>query len=268
MKAILASLLAGLLGGGSAWADEQVRRVQEELRKRNLYFGEIDGKATPPFTAALQRYQRRKGFPAAGALDAQTLRSLEIAPSEKADEAWPEVPVLKSDAERALTEADRKHLESLDPPAVAAPPPEPPPPVAEPPNIPDPAQTAPAPLTEEAAEALVREYLGACGANNPAAELDFYADRVAYFDHGTVGREFIEKDVRNYYRRWPQRAYELRECKLLKASGAEAQVQFKIGFLYKNPEHTVRGQTVNTFKASQQKGAWRFTSLKEQRVRR
>ena len=43
-------------------ADEQTRRAQEELRKRNLYFGDINGQMNRELTEALKRYQTRKGF--------------------------------------------------------------------------------------------------------------------------------------------------------------------------------------------------------------
>src|SRR5205085_6526047 len=44
------------------FADEATRRAQEELRKRNLYFGDINGQSNPEFTEALKDYQMRKGF--------------------------------------------------------------------------------------------------------------------------------------------------------------------------------------------------------------
>ena len=47
---------------GTLRADETVRQVQEELRKRNLYFGNIDGQESPELAGALKRYQKRKGL--------------------------------------------------------------------------------------------------------------------------------------------------------------------------------------------------------------
>src|SRR5215212_7938461 len=63
---------------GLARADETVRQVQEELRKRNLYFGNIDGNVTPVLTDALKRYQTRKGFSVTGQVDKDTARSLHV----------------------------------------------------------------------------------------------------------------------------------------------------------------------------------------------
>jgi peptidoglycan hydrolase-like protein with peptidoglycan-binding domain len=84
-------------------ADETVRQVQEELRKRNLYFGNIDGQTSPALVDALKRYQTRKGFPVTGNVDADTATSLHIqATAVAATATLPDMPVLKSDIERVV----------------------------------------------------------------------------------------------------------------------------------------------------------------------
>src|SRR3954453_12751458 len=99
MKRLLSLCLATFLPLLSlARADETVRQVQEELRKRNLYFGNIDGKASPALTDALKRYQIRKGFAVSGAVDSDTATSLHIrSTTTTAAVALPDVPILKSD---------------------------------------------------------------------------------------------------------------------------------------------------------------------------
>ena len=127
---LLRCLLPGLLLA-AAWvpptrADDTMRSVQEELRKRNLYFGEVDGMPSPQVAAALRRYQQRKGFAATGQADATTLHSLNLeapalaavpAPSLPPNDTpaaiaattttlppsvspWPNLPVLHSDEAR------------------------------------------------------------------------------------------------------------------------------------------------------------------------
>ncbi|MFN2622083.1 MAG: peptidoglycan-binding domain-containing protein [Chthoniobacterales bacterium] len=61
------------------FANDQVRRVQEELRKRHLFYGEITGEISPPLTAAVGRYQERKGFARTGFIDLDICISLGIA---------------------------------------------------------------------------------------------------------------------------------------------------------------------------------------------
>ena len=308
-KALLIPWLLVLLGWTAALGDEQVRRVQEELRKRNLYFADIDGKKSKEVTAAVRRYQERKGFTPTGELDVETLRSLDLAPPEPVAEALPDVPVLKSDAARQIAESDRKLLEALEkgeltpvgePPAktppgeapaapgtpgeVAAPPNSPeaglPPPSVKPvpkdrpearPSRPAPAKAPPVEpgsgLLPEQAESFVRAYLDTCETNQLEAEMAFYADRVNYFDHGVVRRDFIAKDVARYYRRWPERDYELLDLQVGKPAGDEIEVKFRIAFNVRNPEHRAAGRTLNHFKIRRAGDELHFVSLKEQRIR-
>ena len=309
LKAILIPWLLVLLSWTAASGDEQVRRVQEELRKRNLYFADIDGKKSKEVTAAIRRYQERKGFTPTGELDGETLRSLDLAPPEPVAEALPDVPVLKSDAARQMAESDRKLLEALEktplppvgeapakspanevppppepagevgPPSTPAAPGLPPPPVKPvPKDRPEatPSRSAPSKLPSadpgtallpEQAESFVRAYLDTCETNQLEAELAFYADRVNYFDHGVVRRDFIAKDVARYYRRWPERNYELLDLQVGKPAGDEIDVKFRIAFSVRNPEHRAAGRTLNHFKIRRAGDELHFVSLKEQRIR-
>ena len=62
----------------AVWGDEHIRRVQEELRKRHLFYGDISGELTPSLTTAIARYQLKKGFARTGRLDSETCASLGI----------------------------------------------------------------------------------------------------------------------------------------------------------------------------------------------
>src|SRR5918998_409508 len=107
--------LALLLTCSLAFADERVRQVQEELRRRNLYFGDVDGHATPELGNALKRYQSRKGFDVTGTIDEPTAVSLGVEPAQGATVAsaasLPDATVLRSDTARQLPEQQRIALE-------------------------------------------------------------------------------------------------------------------------------------------------------------
>lgn len=79
--ASLVALAASLFLLNEVAADEQVRRVQEELRKRHLFYAEPNGQKGPALTVALRHYQAKKGFAPTGAIDPVTLASLGISPS-------------------------------------------------------------------------------------------------------------------------------------------------------------------------------------------
>ena len=78
LRFLTSLLLVLLLLPNLARADETVRQVQEELRKRNLYFGNIDGKTSAVLSDALKRYQARKGFAVTGKVDSDTATSLHV----------------------------------------------------------------------------------------------------------------------------------------------------------------------------------------------
>jgi len=264
MKLARTTSLILLLTCVVATADEQIRRVQEELRKRQLYFADIDGRLTKETQGALKRYQKRKGFTASGEVNPETLRSLDLV-APPPEETFPDVPVLKSDAARELAEADRKLLEEMEDGPLS--------PVAEAPletvEVTDqPAGPEPVSPWAERAETFVRSYLDACKTNELPAELAFYADRVNYFDHGEVTRDFVARDVARYYKRWPQRDYELLDLTLGKTSEQEVEVKFRIRFNVKSPSNSASGRTSNIFKIRQTGDDLRFVSLKEQRVRK
>ncbi len=289
------SAALGLLIVVGAGADEVTRRLQEELRKRNLYFGDVDGRRTEEVQAALQRYQQRKGFAASGMPDADTLASLGIKGDQDGGsdhQPWPEAPVLKSDVARAVAAKDREFLEKVEEAT--------PPPVAEPPAIARapagdlageksarlpsgplasrspglPQEPPPRSSAEAAKEAdlarMVREYLAACESNDLAREMAYYADRMQYFDHGAVSREFVEKDVSRYYERWPQRKYELLSLREVTPETArnERTVLFRIRFALSGKTGSAKGQTDNIFKVRPTPEGLKFVVLKENRVLR
>jgi peptidoglycan hydrolase-like protein with peptidoglycan-binding domain len=71
-------LASSILFPDEIFADEQIRRVQEELRKRHLFYANANGEKSPALSVAVRRYQQKKGFPATGVIDSVTLASLGI----------------------------------------------------------------------------------------------------------------------------------------------------------------------------------------------
>ncbi len=247
-----------------ARADERVRQVQEELRRRNLYFGDIDGQQTPEVSNALRRYQARKGFEVTGKIDDATATSLDIQPpnptaAAATSEPLPDVPVLKSDSARQLPQAERIALEkraelNVDPPQSPAPPAEAPP-----------AQG----ITPERIQAYVDEYLRDAESNDIGAQVKYFAYPVDYFDHGQVDAAFTNKDVANYVKRWPERKYHLRAVPRIAAApkDGEAVVEFPIDFEVHNGNHVARGRTDNFWTVRQEGDDLKIVAIHEQRLR-
>ena len=244
-------------------ADEPTRCVQEELRRRNLYFGEIDGRSNNELRGALRRYQERKSLQVTGEIDEDTARSLNvtgpIAPPRVAREQWPDVAVLRSDEARAHIDTETAAAPSVSEAAAADAPPAP--------------ADSPVGLQEinpEQITKLVESYLRDAETDDTNLQVSYYMFPVRYFDHGEVDRDFVVRDTSNYVKRWPTRSYHLTgpvTC-LANAKGDEIEVQFPISFSVKNAKHDVRGRTANfwTLKA-ENGGELKIVAIREQRMR-
>ncbi len=286
----LRRLLALLLVFGTAGtvrpvrADDLVRQVQEELRKRNLYFGDVDGTLSTPTTAALRRYQQRKGFPSTGEPDAVTLHSLMIlVPSTLTAAAansppatpglpgggplaglaggthpWPDITVLRSDEGRPQDAAPEDDNHG-NPPGPSRPPH-------------TPAAATRQRLTNDDVRAFVARYLVAGQTNDPPTELAFFGDRVEYFGDGLRDRRYIEHDINRYDHRWPERHFTILEPFTVSLSPDgdpdKTVVSFRLQFSNKGARYLVQGKTDNTWTLT---GTLplelRIVSIKEQRVR-
>lgn len=247
-----------------AFADEQVRQVQEELRKRNLYFGNVDGRNSPDLAHALKRYQKRKGFSPSGVVDDVTARALNITSFTVASSqtpAWPDVPVLRSDNARQLEESQRVALarqaeENLD---LTTPAPEPP---AEPPS---PLQD----LTPERVTDFVQQYLRDGETDDVGLQTRYFAYPLDYMWHGLKDPEFVEKDVANYLKRWPQRKYTLTEPVRFVASARDGEtiVEFPLAFEVRSGKRSAQGRTKNTWVIRPEGEELKIVSLQEERLR-
>lgn len=309
---VLMASAATFLPAPSARADDIVRRAQEELRKRNLYFGDIDGVPNRGTIGALRRYQERKRLNVTGEVDSETLRSLGI-PSPQSDDAsapiepdpWPDLPVLRSDQARRPPTPPPLAGEPVLAEEVAAPPAANPKwatgPNGGPPALPPAATTPVGPgaaaggggadsrvtparvvadpdagpaigaLTPDLARAFIESYLRDGATNDIRAEMSYYADEVDYFNKGPAGREYIRRDVSNYYKRWPERSYEI-VGPVTATPGTrpgETAVRFQVRFRCRGRGGaSAAGRTDNVFTLQgHQPGEVRIVAMKEQRVR-
>jgi peptidoglycan hydrolase-like protein with peptidoglycan-binding domain len=242
-----------------------VRQVQEELRKRNLYFGNIDGQTSPVLDDALKRYQARKGFAVTGKVDHDTATSLHIqAATVAATASLPDVPVLKSDTASALPKSQRLALqkEAEEKPDLT---PSPPPPAEAP--------AAGQDLTPERVNKFVQDYLRDAGTDDVAAQVKYYASPVRYFDHGAVSEQFVTRDTSNYLKRWPERKYTLTGPVNFFASGneGETELEFSIAFELRSAARKTKtraaGHTRNWWTVRATGDELKIVAIKEARLR-
>ena len=246
-NSVFLSLLLAIFLGHIARGDEITRQVQEELRKRHLFFRDIDGRTSLDYALAIKRYQQRQGFGQTGVADEMTLYSLGIgepAPPAEGATDLPDVPVLKSDA--ALPET--KPL---------------------PPPVPTKALTA-GDVAKAEISNFLRRYFAACQSANPQDELAFYADRVDYFDHGAVDKAYIQNELAVYNQRWPNRKYSLGDSLRVIKGGNNTIAKFRVAFTVANEprDRNASGRTDDTISLIKRGDSLQIVSIKEARVRR
>lgn len=246
-----------------ASADEQVRQVQEELRKRNLFFGDIDGRTSSALAAALKRYQARKGFAPTGTINDETATSLSIRGAVAANTgttALPDIPILKSDHARDLPQEQRIALEQQaeENPDLA---PTPAPPAESPPPSQD--------LSPERIRQFVEQYLRDGEADDVAAQVRYFSYPLDYLWHGKKGRDYVEMDVKRYLRNWPERKYELLETPKFMASGRDNEtiVEFPISYRVKKGKRSVSGSTKNTWTIRPEGNELKIIDIEEEHIR-
>jgi hypothetical protein len=267
IRTVVCLCVAFLAAAIAVQADETIRQVQEELRKRNLYFGDIDGRNSPELSGALKRYQSRKGFEVTGAVDDETAASLQVKASlasTRKRESWPDVPILKSDSARAIPEPQRIALEKAAEENLDASP------------SPVPPAESPAPeqnLTPERVTKFVENYLRDAETADVAAQGKYYAFPIAYFDHGSVDQQFVARDTGDYVKRWPERKYKLIAPVSFFASGKEGEtnVEFTIAFNVKSKaraeKNVASGRTRNFWTIRPEGDDLKIIAIKEQRIR-
>jgi hypothetical protein len=243
------------------WQPENVRVVQEKLRGDGLYFGEIDGAYSSELAAALGRYQIRNGLPITGQLDVETAKALGAKPGvttssangrARTSETWQR---LRKNDQQFLGRMERRSTPGASPSisgngpaarnAAAAITPTtataqtPPVESASPQSAA--ATSSPAPgISEE----RLRDYVGAfvLAGLDPqvGAEAAFFADRVQYYDSGTIDREKIRNDLMRYDKRWPERRFWLAgDIKVEPQSDNRVRVTFPLRYeLRKGAKHS------------------------------
>jgi len=82
---------------------------------------------------------------------------------------------------------------------------------------------------------------------NVGAETEFFADRVEYYDQGTMGRDKIREDLKRYDERWPERHFWVAGAiNIEPQSDNRVQVTFPLGFKLRNANRQSSGKVDKT----------------------
>ena len=303
----LFTITIGLSLAADVRADDNVREVQTKLSDEGLYSGEVDGAYSPDLSAALTRYQVRKGLPITGQLDVETADSLGAKPAvgpstaaaEQGSETWrrlrkherrtsmsaprsdtvatEERAGQSSGAEETSTEtrspsapADtgQRSAETTEPAAAPAvttrtstqtiePAAATPATARTSTQITESAAATPATVVDTGSAApefsteRMRDYVAAfvlAGVEkNVGAEAEFFADRVEYYDQGTMDREKIREDLKRYDEHWPERHFWIAgTINVEPQTDNRVRVTFPLGFKLRNANRNSSGKVNKT----------------------
>ena len=270
MKRALLSLVAiAFCVATASAADDNIRKAQARLKNEGFYFGEVSGTFDNDTSAAITRYQIRKGLQITGQLDHQTATALDVT----ATAASARSGSTDSGSWQRLRKSDRRFLERLEttrPAGKAG--------KAAPPSAVSSSRGAetkgapPAPTAQSAAGAGAQSLPAGAAGNGPVlvlsqerlrdyvgafvlagldprvgAELEFFADQVEYYDKGTISRDKIRADLQRYNAQWPERRFWLAgEIDVQPQPDSRVRVTFPLRYQLRNGTRLSAGQIQKT----------------------
>jgi peptidoglycan hydrolase-like protein with peptidoglycan-binding domain len=292
LGALLASFFAA---SGAAHGEGSVRSVQEALRQRGYYPGNPTGNLDEETRGALRRFQIREGLPVTGQIDAATATALENVPvagvpgpsagsTAAPREIIPGIPptgIPERERARSVVQEDREFLANLEDavrpeaapkaPVSGLPPGNPPLPEPRQPQR-EPRAEAPAIATaigNDDVQRFVQRYIRASEEPTPDTELALYGETVDYFGSGKVSRGHIEKDQREYYRRWPSRDFELEaEPQITDRTGNSATVRYRMSYRLRRGDEAASGQTEHIVRLRKSGDELKIVGIRERKIGR
>ena len=287
MKQFLFAVAIGLAVAALVRADDNVREVQTKLSDEGFYSGEIDGAYSTELAAALSRYQVRNGFPITGQLDVETSKALGAKPAvgpstaatEQNTETWrglregegrastkarerPSPPTDETTGTSTATTNENEEETSTTAPGTqsrdSSSPQETPQETAaissenaKPESAPPATASNTGSLAPEFSLERLHDYVAAfvlAGLDrNVGAEVEFYGDRVDYYDNGTMDREKIREDLKRYDEQWPERHFWIAgKITIEPQSDNRLRVTFPLGFKLRNGNRIASGKVDKT----------------------
>ncbi len=309
MKQFLFAVAIGLAVAALVRADDNVREVQTKLSDEGFYSGEIDGAYSTELAAALSRYQVRNGFPITGQLDVETSKALGAKPAvgpstaatEQNTETWrglregegrastkarerPSSPTDETTGTSTATTNENEEETSTTAPGTqsrdSSSPQETPQETAaissenaKPESAPPATASNTGSLAPEFSLERLHDYVAAfvlAGFDrNVGAEVEFYGDRVDYYDNGTMDREKIREDLKRYDEQWPERHFWIAgKITIEPQSDNRLRVTFPLGFKLRNGNRIASGKVDKTLVLEKTGADFQIVAVNERKAER
>jgi hypothetical protein len=113
--------------------------------------------------------------------------------------------------------------------------------------------------------AFVQAFIQSGASDRLDSIMQFYAQRVNYFDKGAVDGDFILSDLSDFRRRWPRREYQLLDRPVGRA-GAESNqflVSYRVGYVLSDRRKEMRGISNVTIQVQDDNGTYTVLAIQE-----
>jgi hypothetical protein len=111
---------------------------------------------------------------------------------------------------------------------------------------------------------FVANFVKAFGSNNLDAQLQYYADRVDYYERGQVSKEIIRKDLEHDIATWPNRNYSMPDPKItITPNGDGFTAEFRMRYTLTNPKGTSSGTLQMTVRLKPQAQNWQVVGIQK-----
>jgi hypothetical protein len=113
--------------------------------------------------------------------------------------------------------------------------------------------------------AFVQAFIQSGASDRLDSMMQFYAQRVNYYDKGAVDGDFILSDLSDFRRRWPRREYQLLDRPVARA-GAESNqfmVSYRVGYVLADHRKETRGISNVTIQVQDDHGTYTVLAIRE-----
>jgi hypothetical protein len=113
--------------------------------------------------------------------------------------------------------------------------------------------------------AFVQAFIQSGASDRLDSMMQFYAQRVNYYDKGAVNGDFILSDLSDFRRRWPRREYQLLDTPVARAGPESNQflVSYRVGYVLADRRKEMRGISNVTIQVQDDNGTYTVLAIQE-----
>jgi Trypsin-like peptidase domain len=113
--------------------------------------------------------------------------------------------------------------------------------------------------------AFVQAFIQSGASDRLDSIMQFYAQKVNYYDKGAVDGDFILSDLSDFRRRWPRREYQLLDTPIARAGPESNQflVSYRVGYVLADRRKETRGVSNVTIQVQDDNGTYSVLAIQE-----